>query len=71
MKKKEGRREWLRARLTAGDDGLLRAERFDRQGSGIINSLVASDGLVEIDEQVTRIAEGDIVAFLPFDEVMS
>lgn len=69
-KKKAERREWLRARLARGPDGQLRAEKFPRQGSGLISSLVQSDGLVEIAEDVTHVAEGSMVEFLPFSEVM-
>ncbi|MDP6344407.1 MAG: molybdopterin molybdotransferase MoeA [Alphaproteobacteria bacterium] len=70
FEKKAGRREWLRARLVL-DGGEPRVERFDRQGSGIINSLVQTDGLVEIPEAVTHLERGDAVDFLPFSEVVS
>jgi len=68
--KKAGRREWLRASLSADHDGALVARKFWRQGSGVISSLVAADGLVEIPEEVTHVADGDMVAFLPFNEVL-
>ena len=70
-RKKPDRREWLRASLVAGDDGELTAEKFERQGSGIITSLVQSDGLVEIPEDVTYFAKGSMVDFLPFSGVTS
>jgi molybdopterin molybdotransferase len=54
--KKAGRREWLRASLSADQDGALVARKFRRQGSGVISSLVAADGLVEIPEEVTHLA---------------
>ncbi len=69
-KKKPDRREWVRARLARGGDGGLCARKFERQGSGIISSLVQSDGLVEIAEDVTRLEPGTMVDFLPFSEVM-
>jgi molybdopterin molybdotransferase len=69
--KKPDRREWLRARLVAGRDGGLKAQKFERQGSGIITSLVDADGLVEIPEDVTHLAKGSLVDFLPFNEVTS
>jgi len=68
-KKKPARREWLRARLVADPQTGWRAEKFERQGSGILSSLVASDGLVELPEDTTSIAEGDMIAFMPFSEV--
>ena len=69
--KKADRREWVRARLAADADGNLVARKFERQGSGIITSLVQSDGLVEIGEDVTYLGVGDVVDFLPFNEVAS
>ena len=67
--KKAGRREWLRARLKQEPGQAPLAILFRPQGSGIINSLVQSHGLVEIAEDVTRITAGQIVDFLPFGEV--
>jgi molybdopterin molybdotransferase len=67
--KRRDRREWLRARLVAGPGGELVARKFERQGSGIITSLVQSDGLVELGEEVTHLARGSMVDFLPFSEV--
>ncbi len=69
--KKAGRREWLRARLARGDDGAPVAEKFPRQGSGILSSLVAADGLVELPEEMTQLTKGETVDFLPFNEVMA
>ena len=68
-RKKLDRREWLRARLQRRDDGTLWATPFPRQGSGIVSSLVQSDGLVELGEEVTEVEPGSIVGFLPFNEV--
>lgn len=68
-KKKEGRREWLRARLLPGPDGMPMAQRFPRDGAGILTSLVESDGLIELPEDVTQVAAGTMVDFLPFSEV--
>lgn len=67
-RKKAGRREWIRARL-ARDGGALVARRFPRDGSGILTSMVDSDGLIELAEEVTGLAPGDLVDFLPFSEV--
>ncbi|MFP6770884.1 MAG: gephyrin-like molybdotransferase Glp [Alphaproteobacteria bacterium] len=69
--KKPGRREWLRARLEQGENGAPCAMLFRPQGSGIINSLVRSHGLVEIGEDVTNIKAGEAVDFLPYNEVAS
>ena len=69
MKKKPGRREYLRARLIAGPDGRPLARRIEREGSGILSSLAEADGLVEIAEDVTRVDPGDLVDFAPFSEL--
>lgn len=68
-RKKEGRREWVRARLAADQDGALAARKFPRDGAGILSSLVESDGLVELPESLTRLDAGSMVDFLPFSEV--
>jgi molybdopterin molybdotransferase len=69
-KKKEGRREWLRARLVTAPDGHLAAVKFPRDGAGILSSMTDSDGLVELPEHVTRLEPGALVDYLPFSEVM-
>jgi molybdopterin molybdotransferase len=64
VKKKLGRREWLRCRL--GPGGAL--ERFPKDGAGILSSLSYADGLAEIPEEVTAINPGDLLDFLPFND---
>jgi len=68
-KKKKDRREWLRAHLVQDGAGGLTAEKFPREGAGILSSLVAADGLVELPEDLTRLEAGAMVDFLPFSEV--
>ena len=68
-KKKLDRREWVRARLEAGDDGVPLAVKFPREGAGILSSLVDSHGLVELPEEMTQLTRGTMVDFLPFSEV--
>ena len=53
-RKKAGRREYVRANLRKAPDGVLEAVKFPREGAGLISSLVDSDGLVELGEDVTR-----------------
>lgn len=65
-KKKAGRREWLRVHLTANGAGTLTVSKFPRQGSGILSSLVETDGLVELPEEQTLIEAGSAVDFYPF-----
>ena len=68
-KKKKGRREWVRARLLTGPDGAPVAEKFPDQGAGILSSMVAADGLVELPEDMTNLEASAMVDFLPFSEV--
>lgn len=70
IEKKIGRREWLRARLIpASDGGAPFARRFARDGAGILTSLVESDGLIELAEDIGEVAAGAMVDFLPFSEL--
>ena len=69
-RKKAGRREYLRARLEPASDGGWIAQKFPRDGAGILSSMVDSDGLVVLDEAATDIAPGASVPFLPFREVI-
>ncbi|MEP4379864.1 MAG: gephyrin-like molybdotransferase Glp [Alphaproteobacteria bacterium] len=67
--KKERRREYVRARLETGDDGVLVARKHPRSGAGVLTSMVESEGLVELPEDMTQLTPGTMVSFLPFTEV--
>ncbi len=68
-KKKPGRREYLRVRLKRdGADWI--AERFPRDGAGILSSMTESDGLLIVPEAASAVTAGDVLEFLPFSEVM-
>jgi molybdopterin molybdotransferase len=62
--KKAGRREYLRARITA--DG--QAEVFASEGSGRISGLAWATGLVELPDEALQVNPGDPVTFLPFGD---
>lgn len=66
-KRKTGRREFLRGILVDTPQGLL-VDKYARDGSGLISGLRAADGLIDIGEDVTAIAKGESVAFIPFSE---
>jgi molybdopterin molybdotransferase len=66
--KKQGRREFWRAKLTRAADGRLQVAKFPRDGSGLISSLREADGLIEIGEDATEVKKGQIVDFIPFTE---
>ena len=67
--KKLGRREWLRARVGYVEDGEPVVQKFPRDGAGILSSMVASDGLVELPEDLTSLEAGTMVDYLPFNEM--
>jgi molybdopterin molybdotransferase len=69
-RKKVGRREWVRARLDGTIGALPAAKGFERDGAGILTSMVETDGLIELAEDVEKITEGDVVPFLPYREVL-
>ena len=60
-RKKEGRREYLRARITQG-----RAEVFPSEGSGRVSGLSWATGLVELPDGAAEIAPGTPVRFIPY-----
>ena len=68
QKKKMGRREFWRAKLTRATGGRLSVAKFARDGSGLISSMREADGLIEIGEDVSEVREGDMVDFIPFTE---
>ena len=66
-KKKPDRREFLRGRLQI-EDSTLQVTKFERDGSGLISSLREADGLIELNEDILKVAHGDIVQFIPFSQ---
>tara|TARA_Y100000590_G_C15681240_1_gene999878 strand:- start:742 stop:1950 length:1209 start_codon:yes stop_codon:yes gene_type:complete len=68
--KKSNRREFLRVIITEEKSGSLIAKKFDQQGSGILTSIIKSDGLIDLHENLTVLKKGDTVKFLPFNEVL-
>ncbi|QWG14305.1 molybdopterin molybdotransferase MoeA [Bradyrhizobium sediminis] len=65
-KKKAGRREYVRVSLRKGDNGVLEAAKFPREGAGLLSSLVDTDGLVELGEEITQVQPGQTVGFLSY-----
>jgi molybdopterin molybdotransferase len=69
-RKKTGRREYVRVTLKAASDGMLEAVKYPRDGAGVITSLTATDGLVELGETLTDLPVGAIAPFLGWRELM-
>jgi molybdopterin molybdotransferase len=65
-KKKIARREYVRVNLRRAADGALEAIKFPREGAGLLSSLVDTDGLVELGEDITQVQPGQIVGFLSY-----
>ena len=66
MKKKTQRMEWLRIiKKTINNKDI--ALRYPKQGSGMISSVSYSDGIIEIDEDISEIKKGDIFDFYNFE----
>lgn len=63
--KKAGRREFVRVSLTRGADGASEAVKYPKDGAGALTSLTGSDGLAQIEEARTRLADGDMVEVFP------
>ena len=69
-KKKAGRREYVRVYLRKREDGSMEAQKFPREGAGLLSSLVETDGLAELGEAVTRVEPGSMVGFLSYAGLM-
>src|SRR6266699_3664232 len=65
-RKKAGRREYVRVKLTRTADGTIEAVKHAQEGAGIITSLTETDGLVELSEDTTTVAPGSTVGFLSY-----
>ena len=69
-KKKIARREYVRVSLRRATDGALEATKFPREGAGLLSSLVDTDGLVELGEEITLVEPGQTVGFLGYASLM-
>lgn len=65
---KAGRHEWQRAFLRHTPYGPV-VELFHSSGSGMISSLLETDGLVALPAQGCHIETGDLVDFIPYSDV--
>ena len=65
-RKKMSRREYVRATIRRSEDGAFEAVKFPREGAGLLSSLVETDGLVELGEEITAVKPGDTVRFLSY-----
>jgi molybdopterin molybdotransferase len=69
-RKKQGRREYVRVSLRETGGGAFEAVKFPREGAGLLSSLVATDGLVELGEEMVRVEPGQPVNFLAYSSLL-
>jgi molybdopterin molybdotransferase len=67
--KPDKRREFARARLELDEQGEARVSLYRSRSSGVLSSLVWANGLAVLTEKQT-LAQGDLVQFLPFNELL-
>jgi molybdopterin molybdotransferase len=65
-KKRKGRREYVRVALRVAPDGAIEAVKYEQDGAGVLTSLTETDGLAELNEDVTTIEPGAMVGFLSY-----
>jgi molybdopterin molybdotransferase len=69
-RKKKDRREYLRGTLRQSANG-PEAYKQAVEGAGILSSVAQSTGFIVLPENVTEIAPGDAVQFLPYESVIN
>ena len=69
-RKKAGRREYVRVRLSTSPDGETRAHKHNVDGAGVLSSLTETGGIVELAESVTEVSPGDAVGYLPYEGLL-
>jgi molybdopterin molybdotransferase len=69
-RKKAARREYVRVHLRKAEDGTLEALKFPREGAGLLSSLTDTDGVVELEEELTRVEPGKMVNCLTYASLL-
>ncbi len=69
-RKKAGRREYVRVRLSSGPDGEPCAHKYPVDGAGVLMSLTETSGIVELTEAVIKVTPGDSVGYLPYQGLL-
>ncbi|MCG8429494.1 MAG: molybdopterin molybdotransferase MoeA [Chromatiales bacterium] len=67
--KPDKRREFARAQLALDDQGEAKISLYRSRSSGVLSSLVWANGLAILPENQT-LSQGDLVQFLPFNELL-
>jgi molybdopterin molybdotransferase len=70
IRKKAGRTEYQRGRVTTAADGGLHVRTTGNQGSGVLSSMVQANGLIVLHHQQGNVAVGDEVDVMMFEGVV-
>ena len=70
MKKKNKRLEWLRVNINKKKKDLV-VSKYHKQGSGMISSMVFTDGILEIPEDVSQISKNQFYTFYSFKSLFN
>jgi molybdopterin molybdotransferase len=70
IRKKAGRTEYQRGRVTTAADGSLHVRTTGNQGSGVLSSMVQANGLLVLHHQQGNVAVGDEVDVMMFEGVI-
>ncbi len=70
FQKKLGRTEWLRGSVLAHNNQLV-LKKFESEGSGILSSIIRSEGIIEIDSSRDYIKKGEKLKFYNFEELLN
>lgn len=70
IRKKPGRTEYQRAIVTSASDGSLQVRITGQQGSGVLSSMAAANGLLVLHHEQGNVAVNQEVDVLMFDGVI-
>ncbi len=70
IRKKAGRSEYQRGRVTTASDGSLQVRTTGNQGSGVLSSMVQANGLIVLHHEQGNVAAGDEVDVMMFEGVI-
>jgi molybdopterin molybdotransferase len=70
IRKKPGRTEYQRGRVSAAPDGTLQVKTTGNQGSGVLSSMVQANGLIVLHHGQGNVNTGDLVDVMMFDGVV-
>ena len=69
-KKKTGRKEFLRVKVSYKDNNLI-LNKFHKEGAGILSSASWASGLGIIDDNLTEVKKQDTINYISLNELLS